>query len=429
MLAALALTPECGSTLSLLVSDLVHAMRRQREPVSPAALVVVANLAAKVLPSRSVHSHEPDDDFPAGGEPEALGPLFDRLRRQSPQVPGLGPEDPFPPFSELLALLADLLNDVAERLPPDQHPQCAAALKELLRLEVASQQGIAVAAAMLAAVRALVRPFLQSGLVTRAALAQALAGIERRVAADRLAAERDRAATADTEAVNNNEADETDDPDEAADVLYLDNAGLCLLWPFLGHFFTHLKLMGEDRTFLDAARHRAVFPLHHAATGATEAPEYQLALNKVLCGMAPDQLPGFSDPPTAAELEETERLLGALTAHVADLSALSVEELREEFLLRPGALSTRDGAWLLRVERRPTNRARSLPVGLGMDAIALDGRAATGGVVSMAMPWRLNARDLEAELAWFGRGAGRALQAYFGADPAAPECSRPCRPT
>jgi hypothetical protein len=249
----------------------------------------------------------------------------------------------------LLTVLADLLNAVAERLPPDQHPRCAAALTELLRLDAANRQGVSVAAAMLAAVRALVRPFLQSGLVTGAELAQALAGIERHVAADRLAAERASTDAADSEA---DEIHEAGDPDDASDVLYLDNAGLCLLWPFLGHFFTHLGLMGKDRAFLDEpARHRAVFLLHHAATGATEAPEYQLALNKVLCGMAPDVLPCFGDPPTGTELEETERLLGALSAHIADLSTLSVEELREGFLLRPGALSTRDGAWLLRVER------------------------------------------------------------------------------
>jgi hypothetical protein len=255
-----------------------------------------------------------------------------------------------------LAPLAELLRPLAARLPPDLHPNCAAALADLLGWD-ADRPG---EAPPLAAVRALARPFLQADLITGAAVAEALAGVERRVTADRLAAERNRAeeetrAGSEAETAAGSEAGD-------ADVLYLDNAGLCLLWPFLGHFFTHLGLMGEDRAFLDEpARHRAVFLLHHAATGAADAPEYQLALNKVLCGMALDILPGFGNPVTGAEVEETERLLGALTAHMAGLAGLSVEDLREGFLLRPGALSTRDGAWLLRVERRACDTALDPP--------------------------------------------------------------------
>ncbi|MBV8615872.1 MAG: hypothetical protein JOY66_19170, partial [Acetobacteraceae bacterium] len=55
--------------------------------------------------------------------------------------------------------------------------------------------------------------------------------------------------------------------DEAA--RYVENAGLCLLWPFLVRFFARLGLLTAERTgFLsDAARCRAVGLLHHLATG------------------------------------------------------------------------------------------------------------------------------------------------------------------
>ena len=45
-------------------------------------------------------------------------------------------------------------------------------------------------------------------------------------------------------------------------------------------------------------------------------------------------------------------MLAAAIAHAPCLGTLSIDGLRGSFLLRPGVLSTRDGAWLLRVERK-----------------------------------------------------------------------------
>jgi hypothetical protein len=137
------------------------------------------------------------------------------------------------------------------------------------------------------------------------------------------------------------------------DAAYVENAGLVLLWPFLASFFGHLGLIGADKAFLgEAARHRAAGLLHHAATGEAAAPEYWLALNKALCGIALDAVHDFGEPLTLAEAAETGRLLEAVLAHAPALGNLTIDGLRGSFLLRKGALTTRDGAWLLRVVRQ-----------------------------------------------------------------------------
>ena len=136
-----------------------------------------------------------------------------------------------------------------------------------------------------------------------------------------------------------------------ADALYIGNAGLVILWPFLGHFFAHVGLL-EDKQFRDvAAQHRAVGLLQYLATGDALFPEYLLPLNKALCGMEVTEVFEFGEPLLETEAEECTNLLSAVIAQAPILRDMSPSGLRGSFLLRQGQLSTRDGQWLLRVER------------------------------------------------------------------------------
>lgn len=136
------------------------------------------------------------------------------------------------------------------------------------------------------------------------------------------------------------------------DEVYIGNAGLVLLWPFLGSFFARLGLL-KDKTFKDdAAVQRAVGLLHYAATGEPVFPEYLLPLNKVLCGLALTSIFDFGPPLTEAEAEECTDLLRAVIVQAPILRDMSVDGLRGTFLLRQGVLRTRDGVWLLQVERQ-----------------------------------------------------------------------------
>ncbi len=136
-----------------------------------------------------------------------------------------------------------------------------------------------------------------------------------------------------------------------AEELYIDNAGLVILHPFLRHFFERLELLA-DKQFQDrASRQRAIGLLQYAASEDASPPEYLLPLNKVLCGMELDDVFDFGPPITETEAEECTDLLTAVIANAPILKNMSINGLRGTFLLRSGVLSRRDGAWLLRVER------------------------------------------------------------------------------
>ena len=136
-----------------------------------------------------------------------------------------------------------------------------------------------------------------------------------------------------------------------ADSVYIENAGLVILWPFLERFFDRLQLLHE-RKFVDvAAQHRAAGLLQYVATEDPSPPEYQMLLNKMLCGMGPDDLLDFGPEVTEVETQECVSLLSAVIENAPVLRNMSHEGFRGSFLLRKGALSAGDGSWLLRVER------------------------------------------------------------------------------
>lgn len=135
------------------------------------------------------------------------------------------------------------------------------------------------------------------------------------------------------------------------DTAYVDNAGLVILWPFLGHFFEHLGLMTEKRFHDEAAVHRAVGLLQYLATEDPQPPEYAVALNKVLCGLGVDEVFDFGPAVTDEEAAECGNLLSAVIGHAPILGDMSHTGFRGTFLLRQGALSVEGGSWLLRVER------------------------------------------------------------------------------
>ena len=134
--------------------------------------------------------------------------------------------------------------------------------------------------------------------------------------------------------------------------VYVADAGLVLLWPFLTHFLRYLGFT-EDHRFRDpAAQQRAAAVLRATATGEREVVEYQLPLARILCGLALD-VPIDPGPPVRDdEAEQGTQLLQAVIARAPVLGKMSVPGLRGSFLLRDGVLGVRDGTWLLRVERR-----------------------------------------------------------------------------
>ncbi|TKC88718.1 hypothetical protein FAZ69_13275 [Trinickia terrae] len=120
--------------------------------------------------------------------------------------------------------------------------------------------------------------------------------------------------------------------------MYVSNAGLVLLWPFFTRYFEILGLVDKSAFVNETARSRAVYLLQYLAGGNHDAPEYALALNKLLCGMPFAQAPEFVDPPAEEEKRIGRDLLYAVTQRWEKLKNTSVEGLQQTFLMREGRL-------------------------------------------------------------------------------------------
>jgi hypothetical protein len=135
--------------------------------------------------------------------------------------------------------------------------------------------------------------------------------------------------------------------------LYVDDAGLVILWPFLDRFFLHAGLLDQDRRFADEhAPMQAIALLSQLAIEDPEPPEFRLPLAKLLCGLPPEAGFALERPLAPEQLDQCERLLAAIIDHASILRDMPVASFRATFLQRSGALSVRDGAWLLQVERQ-----------------------------------------------------------------------------
>lgn len=139
----------------------------------------------------------------------------------------------------------------------------------------------------------------------------------------------------------------TADHPEADAGIYIGNAGLLLLHPFLERF---LEIAGVARDGALLHPKQAPRLLHYLGSGEAFAPEHELPLPKILCNvplMQPVAAAGMLD---AMQIEEAEAMLAAVILHWEALRNCSPAALRETFLRRPGKLSRRDGDWLLQVE-------------------------------------------------------------------------------
>jgi hypothetical protein len=135
------------------------------------------------------------------------------------------------------------------------------------------------------------------------------------------------------------------------DALYINNAGLCILWPYLATFFEGLELVHNGRFQNLAAQQCAVSLLHYLATGELTTPEYLLPFNKLICGLEINEVFDLEMPLTDAQLTACDDLLTAVIANAPILNKMSHDGFRGSFLLRQGTLSSEAGSWLLRVER------------------------------------------------------------------------------
>ena len=135
------------------------------------------------------------------------------------------------------------------------------------------------------------------------------------------------------------------------DGIFIENAGLILLWPFLKTFFAKLGMLDNNNFSTDTLRNRAVLLLNYLVTGDTKHNEHELALNKILCGM-PVHYPVVDELIiTDLENKETQQVIQSAIDTWKGIGKVSVSGFRESFLKRNGKLQLNDTGWNLIINR------------------------------------------------------------------------------
>jgi hypothetical protein len=148
--------------------------------------------------------------------------------------------------------------------------------------------------------------------------------------------------------------------------LYIANCGLVILHPFIPQLFQTLELLDENKKLREELWSRALQLLQFLATGETASHEYDLLLNKILCGIPVDAPVESNVELTETEKNEAIILLQSVIQHWKILKNTSVEGLQQTFLQRQGKLSQTDTGWVLRAEQKTLDiLMNQLPWGIG----------------------------------------------------------------
>jgi hypothetical protein len=136
--------------------------------------------------------------------------------------------------------------------------------------------------------------------------------------------------------------------------IYINNAGLIILHPFLQNLFKAVGFMVSENFKDDFCKQKAVYLLQYLVNGQQQEPEYMMPLNKILCGLSDEEHIDRFIQLEEAEIKEAYELLQAVITHWAALKNTSPQALQETFLQRNGKLSFNetDGYWKLQVERK-----------------------------------------------------------------------------
>lgn len=136
----------------------------------------------------------------------------------------------------------------------------------------------------------------------------------------------------------------------ASEGIFITQAGLVLLHPFIHTFFRKLELVKDGKFIDETKQERAVCLLHELASSGLAIKEFNLVLAKFLCAW-PLHIPiDINIELTEVEKNEANRLLQAAIEQWEILKNTTPLALQETFLQREGKLM-HDGKWLLQVEK------------------------------------------------------------------------------
>jgi len=142
------------------------------------------------------------------------------------------------------------------------------------------------------------------------------------------------------------------EPHELIDPLFIDNAGLILLWPFLAMLFDRCGLTINGDFLEDQNRHKAALLLHYAATGSVDLDTPETTIHKVLCGIHPTFPLDQGVDVNVENLKVVDGLLYNITQQWSPLKGTSIDSLRSSFIQREGRLEEEEDRFYMIIEKK-----------------------------------------------------------------------------
>jgi hypothetical protein len=148
------------------------------------------------------------------------------------------------------------------------------------------------------------------------------------------------------------EEEEMNEEENTNSSVFIDNAGLILISPFLPRLFTMLELTENGKFKNRTAQIKAIFLTQYAVFGNGEFPEYTLQLNKLLTSFKTGVPIPIKSVLTDEDKSIVDSMLEGVLQNWGRLTNTTVAGLQEGFLRREGRLEELEDTYLLTVESK-----------------------------------------------------------------------------
>jgi hypothetical protein len=138
---------------------------------------------------------------------------------------------------------------------------------------------------------------------------------------------------------------------EMEETFPISNSGLVLCAPFLPYFFKGLGLVENKEFISKETQNRAALLIQGLLDERFVFEESDLLLNKILCGIPPEEVIPVSISPTDQEKEEILVLLNTMVSRWTALKSTSGHSMAQGFFSRDGSLRKVDQGYQLLIPR------------------------------------------------------------------------------
>ena len=140
---------------------------------------------------------------------------------------------------------------------------------------------------------------------------------------------------------------------DESDSIFIENAGLIILWPFLNRLFDKLALLDGKIFINQESQQKAILLSAYLVTGDLDIKESDLILNKLICGAPLNMFVDVNLPLDQFELDLCESLLKGVLQNWDKLNNSSIRALRDTFLIREGVLRKSNTNYDLIIKKKP----------------------------------------------------------------------------